>query len=308
MNNVYANITARGVKSVFNEAFAAAPSVWANHCLKINSDAPDEEHAWMGMVPQPREFLGGREFVGIRDFTYNIANKEYELTFLIDQNSIEDDRTGDIQRTIQSAAEVWAAYHDQLFTTLLEGGATYTTFTGSAMFSDTGTAIGASGTIDNNGTSVITADTAPTAAEMRIAILDMLTLLQAMKDDTGRTGYNAGSMGSLRLLCHPMYAVAATELVQSTAITIGGDSNPYFKNLFTIDLLPYHTATTYNMYMSALGTSRMPFIYQERTPLEIQVINDADSVAVNHGVQVLTRQRFRMWNGDPRKVVRHVFT
>lgn len=309
--NIFANITARGVKSQFNEAFEAAPQVWKNYCQEIPSDSKDEEYAWAGMVPAPREYVSGRNLVGINDFTYNIANKEYELSFIIDQTSVEDDKQGEINAKIANVAQVWADFHDWTFTQLLENGATagYTTFTGGVFFSDTGTAIGASGTIDNNTTTTENVTYYITAAEMRTGVSLQRALLTAMADDTGRLGYNgAGPMSKLRLAVPPCDAIAATELANSTAITIGGDSNTFFKGLYEIDELPHHTVATRNTYLAAVGAERKPFIYQPRTALQIEVLNDSANVALHHGVMVLTRQRFRMWYGDPRRMIRCVWT
>ena len=131
----------------------------------------------------------------------------------------------------------------------------------------------------------------------------------AALDFAGRLGYNGpGAMSNLRMAVQPGDAVAATELSQGTAITVGADGNAYYKGLFQVDLLPHHTVATRNTYLGACGANRKPFIYQKRTELQIEVLNDAANVAINHGVMVLTRQRFRMWYGDPRRMVRCVWT
>ncbi len=309
MHNVFANITARGVKAQFNEAMASYPSVWQNHCTTIPSDAPDEEHAWLGMLPKPREFVSGRNFEGIHDFTYNVANKEYELSFVIDQNSIEDDRNGEINGKIANAAEVWASYKDDQFASLLESGATagYTDFTGSVFFNDTHTAVGSSGTFDNSLTQNITTTTAPTVAEARLTLPLFINALHSFKDDQGRLSYNAAAFSNFRIIGHPQYQPTFTELANATLLN-GGDDNVFYRGFYSFDPLPSLTAATVTIYATLCGANRKPFIFQERTPLQIEVLNDAASIAVNHGVMVLTRQRYRMWYGEPRRCCQNVYT
>ena len=309
--NIFANITKNGVKAQFNEAFEKAPNVWQNYCQEIPSDSKDEDHAWLGMVPKPREYVSGRNLVGINDFTYNLKNQEFELSTIIDQTSLEDDKNNEWVGKISNMAEVWADFHDWTFTQLLENGATagYTTFTGGVFFADAGTAIGASGAVDNNTTTTEGVTNAITMAEMRTGVSLQLGLLNSMADDTGRLGYNGpGPMSNLRLACGGGDAIAATELSAGTAVTIGADSNPFFKGLFAVDQLPHHTFATRNTYLAAVGATRKPFIYQDRMPLQVEVLNDSANVALHHGVMVLTRARFKMWYGDPRRIVRCVWT
>lgn len=307
--NIFSNITARGVSAVFNEAMDRYPSVWQRACTVVPTDSADVEHAWLGVLPQPREFVSGRNFRAIQDFTYNVKNKEYELSFIIDQNSIEDDKTGDINRRISDCAEVWAAYKDYQYAQLLENGdATgYVDFTGATFFHATHTAIGASGTWDSVLGQDITTTTAPTEAEARITLPTFLNFFHSMKDDQGNLGYNAGAWGDFRVVGHPQYAPVFTELSQSELI-IGGQSNPFYKGLFAFDSLPFLTASDVTIYGLLCGAQRKPLIYQERTGLQIEVINDPQHVATNHGVTVLCRQRYRMWYGEPRRAAELIYT
>jgi hypothetical protein len=301
--NIFSNITARGTQAKFAEALATVPSIWDKFTQEIPSDAPDETHVWLGMLPQPREFLSGRSFQGFRDFTYNVANKEYELSFIIDQNTVEDDRHGLIAKRISDAANAWATYKDVLFAALCNnGGSTgYNSYDGVTFFNDSHV-IGAA-TPDNNLTDDIVAAATPTVAEMKSLIRQMMLFLQGAQDDRGQEGYNWPAMSKLLVMGSQNYEQTMKETINA-ALTGGGDSNPYFMNLADPVVNPFLGTTNAYMYMAAVGDpNRMPFIFQKRTELDIQVLNGADDVAVNHGVLVLARQRFRLWYGEPRRMV-----
>jgi hypothetical protein len=66
---------------------------------------------------------------------------------------------------------------------------------------------------------------------------------------------------------------------------------------------PLGTPLATQVYASALGSVRKPFIYQERTPLEVIIKASADDVAENNGVMLLTRQRYIMTYGDFRRSI-----
>lgn len=305
--NIFANITARGTKAQFAEAMATIPTIWDKFAQTIPSDAPDETHVWMGMLPQPREFVSGRSFQGFRDFTYNIANKEYELSFLIDQNSIEDDRHGLINQRIRDAAKLWATYKDVLFAALMNAGATagYISYDG-VTFWNGAHVIGAA-SHDNTLTRDVTLG-GVTIAEMKLVIQDGIIFLQGAPDDQNQEGYNWPAMSKILLMSSEEFAQTMIETVNSS-LTGGGDSNPYFQNIGEPIVNPFLGTTNKWFYMAAAGDpDRMPIIYQERTKLDIQVLNSPEHVALNHGVIVLARQRFRMTYGEPRRMCQNVLT
>ncbi len=303
MPNIFANITARGTKATFVNALDTVPQVWKNHVIEVPSDGPDEQHTWLGMLPKPRKFLGEYHFEGLLDFTYNIENEEYEMSFLIDKNSMEDDRHGLVNRRFSEAAEVWATFKDEQLKDLLEDNGN--AYDATSFFDDTRT-IGKSAAIDNNLTDDVTLPS-PTVAEFLIAIELMLINMWNFQDDQGRVGYNSAAMGSLRLIVPPKFHRAAVEAMESTLIG-GGNDNPWGKGLAAIDVLPYLTAANDDFFLSATGATRKPFIFQERNKLQVNILNGADHVAVNHGVKVIVSQRYRLQYGEFRRITKMALT
>lgn len=305
MPNIFANITARGTKAAFENALGKVPQVWRNHVTEVPSDGPDEQHVWLGMLPKPRQFLGEYHFEGLIDFTYNIENQEYEMSFVIDKVSMEDDRHGLVNRRFAESAEAWATFKDEQLKNLIEDNGN--AYDATAFFADA-RVIGKSAAIDNNlGDAGPTDPAVPTAPEFLDSIAIALGALWTFQDDQGRTGYNASAMSNLRLIIPPKYQRAAVEAMESTLVG-GGNDNPWGKNLAAVDVLPYLTAANNIFFISATGATRKPFIYQERTNLQVNILNGADHVAENHGVKVIVTQRYRLQYGEPRRAIKMSLT
>lgn len=312
--NIFSNITQRGTKALFDEAMAAAPNVWQKHCQVIPSDAPDEAHVWLGTMPVPREMVSGRTYAGMRDFTFTVTNKEYEMSLIVDQTTLEDDRHGLVLGKIRDALGVWAQFKDSLFGTLLINGETDTlAFDGLAFHAGT-RVIGSSANIDNQLTANITTPNVPTIAEMTTAIKECKESMWRFQDDQGRVGYSTQAMRNVRVICAPEQEKVLFELVNANLLTVvagdGASSNVFVPAVINgIDVLPYLTDADDAIYFDAVGNpTRMPFIYQERTEPQIEVLNEPGQVAEAHGVKILTRQRFRFAYGEPRYSIRYDFT
>ncbi len=301
------NVTKRGTLSQFIEAMATAPNVWQKYCEIIPSDAADEEYVWLGALPVPRVKLDGRNFQTMQDFSFTVTNETHEMSLLFKRESVDDDRHGTIQKRITEAAAAWSTYKDSLFATLVEAGAASTaTFDGTEFYTSTRT-IGASANIDNLTTSAAATDLDPTSAEILSQLRAIIALMSQYQDDRGRVGFNALAMKP-RLSCiiQPDYVRGFTEAMNSTLIS--QSSNPWGMGLVDFDELPYLTAATITFYACAIGATRMPFIFQERDKLEVEVFADSREIADNDGLKILTRERFRFGYGDPRRSVSHVFT
>lgn len=308
--NIFSKITQRGTIGVFKEKLNTIPQIWQKLAQIVPSTAPDEEHVWLGNVASPREFISGRNLIGIRDFTYNVANKEYELTYLIDQTSGEDDVQGLVAQRIAEMAQVWVVFKDVLLAALMNDGQTSgnNSFDGVTFFNDShvigkSTSPPSSTTdVDNLLATDVTAPTALTLAEMQAEMRKGRLFLQGVTDDTGREGYNWTAMSQIVFMGNQQFEQRMQEALASTLLG-GGDSNPFFLNMGDGVINPYLGLSNDYFYTAAVGDkSRMPIIYQERTPLQIEVFNGEQDVALNHGLLVMARQRFRMAYGEPRRM------
>lgn len=293
------NLVTKGAKNAFYDAIAAAPATWRTHCQIETSDTATETYSFPGFMPDPRTFSGARQLQGLRDFTFNLTNNEYELSVLIGRKWFEDDQTGQINRRMVEIAEVFEQFKESQFATLLINGdvSGNNGWDGTTFYSDT-RAIGDAANFDNNLTGAAATGTDPTAGEMLGFIRDCKTAMWEAQDDQGRP-FNNQAVSAIALVVPADFEKAAAEAINSTLIS--NTSNVYGSSLnasFTVS--PYLTSNA-EFYCDAVGAARMPFIYQERTPVEIQMLTGAEDVALHNGVMVLCRQRYIMTYGEPRR-------
>ncbi len=299
--NIFSKITVKAIEGLFIEVMGKAPNIFRNHCMVQDSSAPQETYSWLGTLPVPRLFLDGRSFQGIREFTITLVNDEYEMSFIVDQVSLEDDSLSQVNNRIREVAEVWATFEDSLFSTLIEAGQTSTdTFDGTAYHADT-RVIGVSANIDNNLAATPVDATFPTASEVGGFMQSILASMWVFNDDQGRPVFNAQAMDKIRVIIHPQYQKGFVEFAESTLLS--NSDNPWGKNLYEIDVLPYLTASDESFYTSAVGATRMPFVFQERIALDLTVFNGVNEIADNRGLKILSRKRLKFGYGDPRRNV-----
>ena len=305
-----ANLILKQALGEFHQAMEAAAPVWKNHCQVVSSTTAQETYAFPGFIPEPRRFLSERNLVDIRDFTFNLENYEYELSFKIARKYWEDDQTGLIKARVREVAEVLATFDDSLFGTLLQNGnvSGNNGWDGTIFHGDT-RAIGLSANIDNSTTTVAAAaDAVPSATELLLALQEVIGAAMAYQDDTGRAGFNAAAASQIRLVVPPILMRACAEAFQSTII--GQSDNPWGRGLAQFDVTPYlpNGTTTQEIYVNFVGSERRPFIRQERMPWEIVPFAEEANVARENGVLFLCRSRFRFGYGEPRRSVLHTFT
>jgi len=297
MPTVLSNTALKGANNAFHMRFSAMPTIWQNHAMQITAATQTEPLVFPGFIPSPRQFLDGRSIQGIRDFRYNVDIQEFELSLLIARTTIEDDQTGTIMARMRDLAEVWATYKDYLFVQLLINGATAGSngFDGATFYGSSRT-IGSSGTIDNTSAGAYATAGFPTGTETLLAIQKATAVMDVFNNDQGQP-FNVASRTRKRMVVPPAHDRGVAEAIGSTII--GNSDNPWGRGIVEYDSTPYLTATS-KSYLNYVGSERKPFIYMERTPLELVFFNDEQSIAEKNGLLVLTRQRFVMTYGDPR--------
>lgn len=166
---------------------------WVNLISNLfGSDQDSETYAWLGQVPQMREWIGGRNGKGLRDENFTIRNKHYEATIDILVRWLRRDKTGQAMVRIRELAMRSNSHWASLLSTLILNGTSTTCYDGQFFF-DTDHSEGSSGTQDNDITVDISAlpaaahgsTTAPSPEEMQQAILKGITQITGFVDDQG---------------------------------------------------------------------------------------------------------------------------
>lgn len=178
-----------GSRAIIGEFYARLDQDLANTWIPgaarlFESNQESETYKWLGMAPQMREWVGGRQPRGFRENGITIANKRYEATLEVSLDEIRRDKTGQVMARVQELAERTNAHWASLLSALLIAGESTACYDGQFFF-DTDHSEGDSGSQSNDITNDITTTTAPTAAEMQTSILLATQAILGFKDDTG---------------------------------------------------------------------------------------------------------------------------
>lgn len=307
----------KGALAAFHQRMAEVPQVWQNHVMEVNSTTAKETYAFPGMIPTPRVFQDARSIQGFRDMKFDVTNNTYELTLLIKLEDFEDDQVGGIRMRFQELASVFATYKDEVFASLLENGATDApplndddSVSWSTFYTNSGT-VGDSSAMDNNYTSAAATGTTPTGQEVQDTVRDAKATMMRFEDDTGRPAFNAVAGSRLRAVIPPEFDIPFRNAFNATIVlgddTAGGSRANVMQGFLDFDVLPY-LANSDAFYLNMVGDVRKPFIYQQRTPLQITIDTTPEGMQERNGVLVMCRERWVMTYGDPRRACRHIYT
>jgi phage major head subunit gpT-like protein len=83
-----------GLKTLFNNAFSAAPSNWEKIAMKVPSSTGSNLYAWLSSFPRMRRWIGEKHIKSLKAFKYTVVNEDFEATVEVDRNDIEDDQLG----------------------------------------------------------------------------------------------------------------------------------------------------------------------------------------------------------------------
>lgn len=279
----------------YSEAEAGS---WAQRVgMRIGSDQEIETYRWLGMPPQMREWIGGRQEAKLRDEVYTITNKKYEATLAVTNDDVRRDRTGQIMARIADMASKAALHWESLIeAAIVANGLCYD----GQNFFDTDHVSGDSGTQTNALTAAevpsanVTTTTAPTATELSAIIVEMVQHLYKLKDDTGDP-INQNARSFLVMVPPSMMANALTAL--SAQFLTNGVSNPLIANGFSIQLLTNgRSAYTDKIAMFRADGSMKPFILQEEYGVQTEMKDETfDNDRKLFGIRALRNVGYGMW-------------
>ncbi len=270
---------------------------WTRLALHFTSSQQSETYRWLGMVPQVREWQGGRLIKPLRSQGVTIVNKTWESTIRVDADEQRRDKTGQIMVRINELARRVATHPNKLLTTLMLGGPTTACYDGQYFF-DTDHAEGDSGTQSNSIQHDISTPTAPSDAEMYAAITKGIAQVLAFKDDQAEP-MNESARDFLVVV--PMPFLAAT-LAALAAQTAAGLPNPlHAGEPFRVRWVanPRLTWTDKFALFRTDGATR-PFIFQEELPVQVQVLAEGSELEVNenqhqYGVKAIHEAGYGFW-------------
>ncbi|MBK9121018.1 MAG: Mu-like prophage major head subunit gpT family protein [Phycisphaerales bacterium] len=292
-------LTSRAVVGRFYrrlEEFATS-AWWTKLALHFASNQASETYRWLGMVPQVREWVGGRQVRPLRSRGVTIVNKTWEATIRVDADELRRDKTGQLLIRINDLARRVATHPNRLLTQLIAEGTGAAGYDGRPFF-DGQHAEGDSGNQSNLLTAQATAPTAPTDQELYEAIVAGIARILSFRDDQGEPLHD-GAREFLVMV--PMPFLSPT-LVALSGRTVAATSNPLAQGEpFRVTWVanPRLTWTDRFVIFRTDGSSR-PFIFQEELPVQVQVLAEGSELEVNenqhqYGVKAIHAAGYGFW-------------
>ena len=125
-----------GYSAMFNKAFSETPVNYPKIAMTIPSETNETTYAWMGQIPNMREWIGSREIQNLMVHDYVVKNRTFELTLKIPVNDIADEQYG-VYAPLVSEMGLSAKKHpDSLTFDLLRDGFKRKCYDGVSFFSD----------------------------------------------------------------------------------------------------------------------------------------------------------------------------
>lgn len=139
-------------------ARAAAPApIWPGYCVEVPSKGRFTTHAWFLDQAKPRLWVGKRQYNNLSTATWQVWNKDYELSYEFEAREIDDDLDGLVANAVTSARNVgakWMKHEDLIVAQALEAGNTSLCWDGQNFFDDAHPydidGIGTAATFDND--------------------------------------------------------------------------------------------------------------------------------------------------------------
>jgi phage major head subunit gpT-like protein len=292
-------LTSRAVVGRFYrrlEEYAQA-AWWTRLALHFASSQESETYRWLGMVPQVREWKGGRQVRPLRSQGLTIVNKTWEATVRVDADEQRRDKSGQLLVRISELARRVATHPNKLLTALVLAGESSPGYDGQYFF-DTDHSEGDSGPQSNDLTADAATPSAPTDREMYEAIVDAIGQVLSFRDDQGEP---MNDTAREFLVMVPMSFLGAT-LVALSGQTVQSTSNPLASGApFTVRWIanPRLTWTDKFALFRTDGTTR-PFIFQEELPVQVQVLAEGSELEINenqhqYGVKAVHAAGYGFW-------------
>lgn len=265
------------------------------------SDQESETYKWLGMAPQMREWIGGRQAKGFRENGITIVNKTFEATMEVLVEEIRRDKTGQVMTRVRELATRTNAHWSKLLSALIISGESAVCYDGQFFF-DTDHAEGDSGTQSNDITFDAVTATAPTAAEFESAILKAVEKIIGFKDDQGEP-MNEEAASFLIMVPVGFMSSAAAALKNPVIVDGSGARTNTLTNIggfgFELAVNPRLTWTDKFALFRTDGQVK-PFIRQEEEGVTISSVAENTELEFTHkkhwyGVQAIRNAGFGYW-------------
>lgn len=123
-----------GFNTIFQNAFASAPTYMDALAMDRPSNAKLENYAFLAKLPKFRKWVGERVWHNLNAYNQQIFNEDWDNGFEVERNDIEDDQLGIYTPGIQLLAESGKQLWDDLLVTALQAGDSTVVYDGQYFF------------------------------------------------------------------------------------------------------------------------------------------------------------------------------
>ena len=269
----------------FNKAFSETPVNYPRIAMTVPSETRETTYAWIGQIPNMREWVGSREIQNLAAHEYTIKNKTFELTTKVPVNDIADDQYGIYTPLISEMGLSAKKHPDSLTFDLLGKGFDQKCYDGVSFFSNNHPMGGHDKTVQSN---------------MSCEPLNAKSYAEARAQMMTVKGESHRSLNIVPdlLVVAPQREAVARELL--FADLIAGNSNV---NKNTCDLLVVPELSDYAEQWYLFCTKRYvkPFVFQEREKAKLVCKNkeNDDNVffedEIIYGIKARYNVGFGLW-------------
>lgn len=250
------------LKTVFNNAFQAAPSSWQKIAMEVPSTSGQNDYSWLSNFPKMRRWVGAKQVKSLEAYKYSVVNEDWEATVEVERNHIEDDALGIYEPQARMAGFSAAQLPDEIVYEAVNKAFATLCYDGQYFF-DTDHPVGGA-SVSNKTTAVLSN---ATLAAAKAGYGAARTAMKKFKDEEGR---------SLNILPNVLLVGPALEDTARLLLTsdkLADDTpNPYKGTAELVVDARIESDTAWFL----LDTSKpvKPFVYQKRkAPVFVQQTN-----------------------------------
>lgn len=260
------------IKTIFNDAFNAAPSQWNLVAMEVPSTGKSNTYAWIEKFPKLRKWLGDKVIKQLSAHAYTVTNDDFEATIEIERNDIEDDNIGIYKPQAQMAGESSKQWGDDLVFTALTQGFSQTCYDGKTFYATNHeTSNGKSKKLVSNKLDIKLDASSLEAA--RKSYGEARTMMRSMKDNEGRPL----NLNPNVLVVPPALADEANVLMTTDRLE-DGKPNPYKGTAIVVVSGYLETDTEWHLLDASKAIK--PIIFQPRKLPVFVSMTDSSSDAV----------------------------
>lgn len=123
-----------GFNTSFQAGLSQAPSQWRRVAAEYPSATFKNNYAWLGDVPGMKKWIGQRQINALKNYSYELANDDWEDTIAVSRNSIEDDQLGVYAPRFTALGKAVGAAKDMLVFAALKAGFAVNCYDGQFFF------------------------------------------------------------------------------------------------------------------------------------------------------------------------------